>query len=255
LAENVLAMVRTAPSKMELREFPVPMIADDAALMKVEVAGICGTDVKTLSAPTDNSPGDHGPRKCRHDRQGWQRVRAPARASRRRSGFVEHYVSCGKCEWLHKGEYRHAKNTDGATIRNRSATDSSSERAPHLLGWLRAICLSSVEFRRPPRFRRALVGAGRPRHADGERVRVSLFDGNVGTFDGTDPGPGQQGLRRLSSANRRVPRSSSSLWHVEEKSGSRGESFGRRHVINVHEEKIRWHASARSRAAKGSTSH
>ena len=26
--------------------------------------------------------------------------------------FVEHYVSCGKCEWCHLGQYRHCENTD-----------------------------------------------------------------------------------------------------------------------------------------------
>jgi threonine dehydrogenase-like Zn-dependent dehydrogenase len=38
--------VRTGPSKTEFREFPTPDIPEDAALLKMEVAGICGTDVK-----------------------------------------------------------------------------------------------------------------------------------------------------------------------------------------------------------------
>jgi D-arabinose 1-dehydrogenase-like Zn-dependent alcohol dehydrogenase len=44
--EKVLAAVRTGPGKTEIREFPMPEIADDSALLKMEVAGICGTDVK-----------------------------------------------------------------------------------------------------------------------------------------------------------------------------------------------------------------
>jgi len=37
--EKVLAAVRTGPSRTEIREFPMPDIADDAALLKVEVDG------------------------------------------------------------------------------------------------------------------------------------------------------------------------------------------------------------------------
>ncbi len=44
--ENVLAAVRVGPSKTEIREFPMPDIPEDSALLKMEVAGICGTDVK-----------------------------------------------------------------------------------------------------------------------------------------------------------------------------------------------------------------
>ena len=39
MVEKVLAAVRTGPSKTEIREYPMPDIADDAALMKMEVAG------------------------------------------------------------------------------------------------------------------------------------------------------------------------------------------------------------------------
>ena len=36
VAEKVLAAVRTGPSKTEIREFPMPDIAEDAALMKID---------------------------------------------------------------------------------------------------------------------------------------------------------------------------------------------------------------------------
>ena len=42
--ESVLAAVRVAPGKTEIREFPMPDIPPDSALLKMEVAGICGTD-------------------------------------------------------------------------------------------------------------------------------------------------------------------------------------------------------------------
>ena len=50
MADSVLAAVRVAPSTTELRELPMPELSDDAALLKVEVAGICGTDVKMYAS-------------------------------------------------------------------------------------------------------------------------------------------------------------------------------------------------------------
>ncbi len=49
--------------------------------------------------------------------------------------FVEHYVSCGKCEWCHLGQYRHCENTDWRY--NPDAIRygyTSAEKAPHLWG-------------------------------------------------------------------------------------------------------------------------
>ena len=53
---KVLAAVRTGPSRTEIREFPMPEIPEDAALLKMEVAGICGTDVKLYKHPPNAKP-------------------------------------------------------------------------------------------------------------------------------------------------------------------------------------------------------
>jgi D-arabinose 1-dehydrogenase-like Zn-dependent alcohol dehydrogenase len=54
VANTTIAAVKTAPSTTELREFPMPEIPDDGALMRVEVAGICGSDVKNYKASIAN---------------------------------------------------------------------------------------------------------------------------------------------------------------------------------------------------------
>ena len=53
--ERVLAAVRVAPGTTEIREFPMPDIPEDSALLKMEVAGICGTDVKLYQHPPSDA--------------------------------------------------------------------------------------------------------------------------------------------------------------------------------------------------------
>ena len=56
MPETVVAAVRTAPRTTELREFPMPEIPADGALLRMEVAGICGTDVKMYDRPVIAEP-------------------------------------------------------------------------------------------------------------------------------------------------------------------------------------------------------
>src|SRR5919199_712966 len=107
MSENVLAAVRTAPRTTELR--------DDGALLKVEVAGICGTDVKMYAKPVIEAPVIMG-----HENVGTIVEAGPKFVERQglREGnrvFVEHYVACYQCEWCRLGEYRHCELTDWRT--------------------------------------------------------------------------------------------------------------------------------------------
>jgi len=196
VVEKVLAAVRTAPGTTEFREFPMPEIAEDAALMKMEVAGICGTDVKLYEHPPGPAPVIMG-----HENIGY--IAKAGREFTRRKGFkegdlvfVEHYVMCGKCEWCHAGQYRHCENTDW-----RNNPDSirygytSAEKAPHLYGgFAQYVYLpwNSVVHHVPKGVSPELAGLVTPM-ANG--IEWSLFEGQVG-YNSTVliQGPGQQGL-------------------------------------------------------------
>src|ERR1700694_5200330 len=78
--ESVLAAVRVAPRTTEIREFPMPDLAPDSALLKMEVAGICGTDVKLYSEPPSNAPVIMG-----HENIGY--IAKAGREFTRRKGF------------------------------------------------------------------------------------------------------------------------------------------------------------------------
>jgi threonine dehydrogenase-like Zn-dependent dehydrogenase len=180
----------------EIREFPMPDIPEDSALLKMEVAGICGTDVKLYKAPPTSAPVIMG-----HENIGI--IAKAGREFVRRKGlregdlvFVEHYVMCGKCEWCHAGQYRLCENTDWRS--NPEAIRygyTSAEKAPYLWGgFAQYVYLpwNAVLHRVPGGVTPELAGLVTPM-ANG--VEWSLFDGGVG-YDSTVliQGPGQQGL-------------------------------------------------------------
>ena len=196
MTEKVLAAVRTGPSKTEFQEFPMPELAADSAMLKMEVAGICGTDVKFYKTPPTTRPVIMG-----HENIGYI-AKAGAEFTRRKGFkegdlvFVEHYVMCGKCEWCHKGEYRLCEATDW-----RSNPDgirygyTSTDRAPHLWGGFAQYAYlpwNSVIHHVPKDMSAERAGLVTPM-ANG--VEWSLFDGGVGYNSRVlIQGPGQQGL-------------------------------------------------------------
>ena len=196
MAEKVLAAVRTGPSTTEFREFPMPDIPDDAALLKMEVAGICGTDVRLYKDPPSNAPTIMG-----HENIGY--IAKAGREFTRRKGFregdlvfLEHYVMCGKCQWCHQGQYRHCENTDW-----RNNPDgirygyTPAEKPPHLWGGFAQFVYlpwNAVVHHVPKGVTPELAGLATPM-ANG--VEWSLFDAGVGYNSKVlIQGPGQQGL-------------------------------------------------------------
>lgn len=60
-ASKTLAMVQTAPRKLEARSLPIPEATDDTALLRLEACGICGSDYEqyegALRTPMPVIPG------------------------------------------------------------------------------------------------------------------------------------------------------------------------------------------------------
>ena len=196
MTQKVLAAVRVGPSKTEIREFPMPDIPPDGALLKMEVAGICGTDVKLYREPPSSAPVIMG-----HENIGT--IARTGREFAKRQGFkegdlvfLEHYVSCGQCEWCHLGQYRHCENTDWRYNPNAIRYGyTAANLAPHLWGGFAQyvyVPWNAVVHRVPKGVTPELAGLATPMS---NGIEWSLFDGGVG-YDSTVliQGPGQQGL-------------------------------------------------------------
>ena len=196
MTEQVVAAVRTGVHRTEFREYPMPELSADSALLKIEVAGICGTDVKFYAKPPIEAPVIMG-----HENIGY--IASAGRRFLQRKGvkegdlvFVEHYVPCFACEWCHKGEYRLCAGTDWR--RNPEAIRfgyTSAERPPHLWGGFAQYMYlpwNTVVHRVPDGVTPELAGVVTPM-ANG--IQWALFDCNVG-YDSRVliQGPGQQGL-------------------------------------------------------------
>ena len=194
--KKVKAAVKTGPSQIEIREFPMPEIAADSALLKMEVAGICGTDVKMYKEPLRDGPVIMG-----HENIGYI-AKAGSEFTRRKGFkegdlvFVEHYVACFKCEWCHRGEYRHCENTDWRSNPDgRRYGYTTSDNPPHLWGGFAEYVYlpwNAVVHKVPDGVTPELAGLVTPM-ANG--IEWSLFDGGV-SYDSVVliQGPGQQGL-------------------------------------------------------------
>jgi threonine dehydrogenase-like Zn-dependent dehydrogenase len=196
MREQVLAAVRTGPSTTEFREFLMPDIPDDGALMRVEVAGICGTDVKIYANPVIRAPVIMG-----HENVG--EIAKAGRTFRERQGltegdrvFVEHYVPCRRCEWCHLGEYRHCAATDWRTNPDaRRYGYTTAENPYHLWGGFAEYMYlpwNAVLHKVPAGVSTELAGIATPMS---NGIEWALFDAGVG-YDSTVliQGPGQQGL-------------------------------------------------------------
>ena len=123
--------VLVAPRRMELRDFPLPATGDDDGLLRIELAGICGSDIHHWdghSAVVRNVPALLG-----HEIVGRIEQVGAAAADRwqARAGdrvIVEASFGCSHCEWCRRGSYQICASEQGYGGRL-SAADP-----PHLWG-------------------------------------------------------------------------------------------------------------------------
>ena len=110
MPERVLAATTIGAFQTELREYPFPEIPPDAGILKVESAGVCGSDWKSYQ--------NDGPARIMgHENVG--RVYRIGPVAARRWGLregdrvaLEEYLPCGHCSLCRSGEFRLCEQTE-----------------------------------------------------------------------------------------------------------------------------------------------
>ncbi len=196
MPEKTVVALKTAASTTEIREFELPDVPPDAALLKVEVAGVCGTDVSQYKLPLRGAPLIMG-----HENVGYL-ARVGSEFEKHKGFkegdlvFLEHYLPCGHCEWDHMGEYRHCAATewfyDPKAIRYGY---TSIETRPSLWGGFSHyvyLPLNAVLHKVPAGLSPEEAGIATPMS---NGIQWTLMDGGVGYASTVlIQGPGQQGL-------------------------------------------------------------
>lgn len=134
MSDTVLAAVDTGRQEIELREFARPPVPPDAALMRVEAAGMCGADIAAFAQ------GTLGGCIMGHENVGF--IEEIGEFAEERWGLsvgdrvvLEEYLPCWHCDWCRQGEYRLCFATD--KVQNPAALrfgNMKAERSPALWG-------------------------------------------------------------------------------------------------------------------------
>lgn len=188
------AMVLEAPGRMILKEFPLPEIGPQEGLLKVEMVGVCGSDVGMYRGKASRAPRPY-PIIMGHEIFG-SIAKMGSEASKRHGlkegdqAIVEYAFGCGDCVYCKKGDYIHCESllTYGSMI--------SCKEPPHL--W----CAYSEYLYLAPK---AMVHKVKEDLLPEVGVLICAVLGNgirwlrmIGGISGGDivviQGPGQQGL-------------------------------------------------------------
>ena len=177
----------------------MPEVPDDGALLRMEVAGICGTDVKMYKAPRVSEPVIMGHENVGVIERAGKRFATLKGVDEGDRVFLEHYVACFRCEWCHRGEYRHCWATDWRS--NPEALRygyTPASRPPHLWGGFAEYLYlpwNAVVHRVPEAVTPELAGVATPLS---NGIEWALFDCGVGFHTSVlIQGPGQQGLSQV----------------------------------------------------------
>ena len=190
-------MIRAAttigPSKTEIREYPFPEIAPDAGLLKVEAAGVCGTD-------WHNYPSNRPARIMGHENVG--RIYQIGTIAAQRWGLregdrvaLEEYLPCGHCDLCRSGEFRLCEQTEARRPGALRYGTTPISVAPGLWGGysqFQYLHPNSVFHRLPEEVPAELAALCLPL---GNGIQWTCFDGRIGPGQTIlIQGPGQQGL-------------------------------------------------------------
>lgn len=235
-------MIRAATTigrlKTEVREYAFPEIPPDAGILKVEAAGVCGSDWQSYNS-------DRPARIMGHENVGRVFRLGPIAAQRwgLKEGdrvALEEYLPCGHCRLCRSGEFRLCEQTEarrpGAL---RYGTTPVSE-APALWGGysqFQYLHPNSVFHRVPDEVPSELAALCLPL---GNGIQWACFEGGIGPGQTIlIQGPGQQGLACVVAA--KAAGAACIIISGLQRDQPRLEvakAFGADHVINVNQEDI-----------------
>jgi threonine dehydrogenase-like Zn-dependent dehydrogenase len=117
MAEKSAAAVLIEAHKFEIQEFDLPEVSDDAALLKLEACGICGSDIHGAERL------GNGPKILGHENVGIVARLGKQAASKWKVKegdriALEEYVPCGACKWCRSDDFRFCEQTGrGGSLR------------------------------------------------------------------------------------------------------------------------------------------
>ncbi|WP_054700214.1 alcohol dehydrogenase catalytic domain-containing protein [Desulfosarcina cetonica] len=101
------AVVATGPGELELRRYPLPEIGDEDGILKIELAGVCGSDPGIFNGKTARAPRPW-PIILGHEIVG--RIHRMGAAAQKRHGvregdrvIIEYAFGCGMCHPAGRG--------------------------------------------------------------------------------------------------------------------------------------------------------